>query len=155
MGTTFRIYLPALLEEAQLERAEEKIAPLPGQGRVLVMDDEPAIRAMAGQLLEFLGYEVAYANDGAEALDEYQAALDAGRPFAVVIMDLTIPGGMGGKEAIEKLLEIDPRAKAIVSSGYSNDAIMADFGSYGFKEVVAKPYSVHELEQVMARVVNP
>jgi CheY-like chemotaxis protein len=144
VGTTFHIYLPA--SEKKLPATggmSEKI--IKGTGSVLVMDDEELIRNVVGEILAILGYETAFARDGAEALKLYRKALEAGSPFAAVIMDLTIPGGMGGKEAIKRLLETDPGAIVIVSSGYSNDPIMADYKLYGFSGVIAKPYKIEEL----------
>src|SRR5206468_2899010 len=110
---------------------------LTGQGRVLVMDDEPDILSFSHVVLKRLGYDAELARDGVEALRRYREAAEAGKPFSAVIMDLTIPGGMGGKEAIKRLLEFDPQARAIVSSGYSNDPVMAEFQKHRFRSVVA------------------
>jgi len=115
------------------------------RGRVLVMDDEEMIRELAGEMLAHLGYDCEAATDGTEALARYKEAMAEGTPFDIVVMDLTIPGGMGGKEAIGALLVVDPNAKAIVSSGYADDPVMADSAQYGFRGVVAKPYTVKEL----------
>jgi CheY-like chemotaxis protein len=119
------------------------------------MDDQEDILEIAGHLLRHLGYEVGLARDGAEAVDLYQKAQEAGRPFNAVILDLTIPGGMGGKDAIQKLLEIDPEVKAIVSSGYSTDPIMADFRRFGFSGVVSKPYEIEDLSAALLEVLKP
>jgi CheY-like chemotaxis protein len=105
-------------------------------------------------MLGRLGYEVEFAADGAAAIAGYSEATAAGRPFAAVILDLTIPGGMGGKETMETLLDIDPQIKAIVSSGYSDDPIMADFQKYGFSAVIAKPYRVAELSKILQRITS-
>jgi CheY-like chemotaxis protein len=118
------------------------------------MDDEDIVRDVTGKMLTKLGYDVAFARDGAEAIDAYRTAQANGQPFDVIIMDLTIPGGMGGKEAIKRLLDINPQAKVIVSSGYSNDPVMANFKDYGFCDVVAKPYKVQELSQALHRVIS-
>jgi len=96
-------------------------------------------------LLQYLGYDVSCAEDGTEAIKMYRESMAEGRPYDVVIIDLTIPGGMGGKEAIEKLRELDPNVKAIVSSGYSSDPIMANYQDFGFNAVVTKPYDLSEL----------
>lgn len=125
-----------------------------GRGRVLVMDDESIVRDIAGEMLRFMGYEVVLAEDGQEALSLYADAKKAGCGFDVVIMDLTVPGGMGGRETIEKLLELDPVVKAIVSSGYSNDPIMSSFHEYGFKGAVAKPYRIEDLNRMLQDVLS-
>ena len=101
-----------------------------------------------------IGYKVEFAREGAEAIEFYQKAKESAEPFDAVILDLTVPGGMGGKEAIQKLLEIDPKVKAIVSSGYSSDPIMSDFKKYGFRGVIAKPYKVRELSEELHRLIT-
>ncbi|MBI3948891.1 MAG: response regulator [Acidobacteria bacterium] len=118
------------------------------------MDDEEIIREVTGHVLMKLGYQVEFTRDGAEAIDLYRKAQDRGRPFDVVIMDLTVPGGLGGKETIKRLLEIDPDVKAIVASGYATDPIMADFRRHGFRGCVAKPYKIQDRGQTMQRVMN-
>jgi PAS domain S-box-containing protein len=138
-GTVFHLYVPA--SKGKGRAAEVKgDGPVTGKGKILVMDDDEAVRDVAGAMLGKLGYETTPAGDGAEAIELYERARKSGEPFDAVIMDLTIPGGMGGREAIKKLLEIAPDAKAIVSSGYSNDPIMAEYTKYGFSGVVGKPY---------------
>ncbi len=143
-GATFHVYLPASRKEIPGRRVVEEVV-LVGEGRILVMDDEQVVREVAAEMLRHLGYEAETARDGAEAIAKYKKAQEAGRPYDAVIMDLTVPGGLGGKEAIRQLHEIDPEAKAIVSSGYANDAVMANFRQYGFDGVVSKPYSIQEL----------
>jgi len=151
VGTKFSIYLPASSANmAAKERPGKEI--IGGEGKVLLMDDEEVVRDVAGEMLKHMGYTVEFAKDGIGAIDLYIKARSSGRPFDVVIMDLTIPGGMGGKEAIKRLREIDPSVKAVVSSGYSNDPIMADFRSYGFSGIVAKPYKIEELGRVLDTV---
>ena len=118
------------------------------------MDDEQTIRTLARELLEGMGYEVEIASDGAQALDLYENSMAREGPFDLVIMDLTVPGGMGGKETIRRLRQIDPSIKAIVSSGYANDPIMADFKAYGFSGVVAKPYGAEQLTDEVRRVLE-
>ncbi|KNZ70534.1 signal transduction histidine kinase, nitrogen specific, NtrB [Thermincola ferriacetica] len=151
-GTRFYIYLPASPKQVCSKKNIHSY-PLQGKGRVLIMDDEETIRYVVRSMLNHFGYHVEEARDGAEAIKLYRLAKEAGRPFDVVIMDLTIPGGMGGKEAIAKLLDYDPNIKAIVSSGYSNDPIMANYQQYGFIDVVAKPYKMVELSKVVHRVI--
>jgi two-component system cell cycle sensor histidine kinase/response regulator CckA len=152
-GTTFHIYLPASDKEIRIGDAVDP-APVGGHGKVLVMDDEDTVREIAAEMLFCLGYEVGLASDGKQALELYEEAERSGCSFDVVLMDLTIPGGMGGKEAITALLAKHPSANAIVSSGYSNDPIMSEFARYGFKGVVTKPYTVQELGDVLQRVLS-
>ena len=123
-------------------------------GRILLMDDEDCVLEVGGELLAYLGFQVTFARNGQEALDLYQAALREKRPFAAVIMDLTVPGGMGGREAIRRLREIDPGVKAIVSSGYSSDPVMVHYAEYGFDAVVAKPYKIETLSEILKRLCN-
>jgi len=151
-GTVFHIYLPASQGEAVPLPRQERLVR--GSGAVLIMDDDEDMRKTTGDMLTRMGYTVDYANDGNEAIARYQQARNAGRPFAAVIMDLTIPGGMGGREAIGKLRAIDPEVRAIVSSGYSEDPVMADFRAYGFRGVAIKPYRIREFSEVVAAVVG-
>ena len=153
VGTTFHIYLPASPEEILVVEKKVEGKPIMGEGRILVMDDEKHVRDLAAEMLSSIGYKVTTAIDGTEAIEMYKEAMESGNPFDAVIIDLTIPGGMGGKETIQKLIEVDPQVKAIVSSGYSNDPILANFGEYGFKGVVAKPYKTSELSAVLHRVI--
>ncbi|MFC1966505.1 PAS domain S-box protein [Chloroflexota bacterium] len=154
VGTTIRLYLPASKKQVP-KKEQEGIGAVPfGKGKVLVMDDEEIIRALLHQELTSNGYEVEVTEDGKEAIERYRGAKEAGQPFDIVILDLTIPGGMGGKEVIKKLLEIDPKVKAIVSSGYATDPVMANFEEYGFKGVIAKPYTVEKLEKVLRSILR-
>ena len=152
-GTTFSVYLRAAGKGASWENADRVIVPR-GSGRILVMDDEEIIRDVADGILSRLGYEVECAGDGAHAVEVYAQAKEKGRPFDVVIMDLTVPGGMGGTETLKKLREIDPGVTAIVSSGYSNDPIVTEYGKYGFRGVVCKPYTLKELSDAVQRVIK-
>ena|SRR5690554_1494153 len=125
-----------------------------GQGRrILLMDDEPLIRNTVKEFLENYGYKVSVAEEGAEAVALYKKGKEMSTPFDVVIMDLTIPGGMGGKEAVKQILAFDPQAKVIVSSGYSNDPVMSDYEKYGFCNVVTKPYRMEELSEKIKKAV--
>ena len=154
VGTTFYVYLPASSGETLIVEKKGAERPITGEGKILVMDDQKYVRDLATEMLSSLGYKVTVAIDGTEAFEIYKQAMEVGAPFDIVIMDLTIPGDMGGKATIEKLMEIDPDVKAIVSSGYSNDPILADFGKYGFRGVIAKPYEVMELSKVLHRVIT-
>ncbi|MEQ2005789.1 MAG: CHASE domain-containing protein [Limisphaerales bacterium] len=153
VGSEFHVYLPA--SEKQVKAAQpEPVAAVQGQGRILVMDDEELIRELAQTALEFLGYQVDAVPDGEACIKAYVAARAEGKPYAALIMDLTIPGGMGGKEAIQKLLEIDPDVRAIVSSGYSHGPEMANHKQHGFRGMVGKPYKVEELAREITAVMN-
>ncbi len=151
-GSTFHIYLPGYKDAPRATSAQETTS-VHGSGRILIMDDEEMIRAVAGAILTRFGYDVEYSQDGAEAVALYERAMKRGWPFDVVIMDLTIPGGMGGKEAVERLHKIDPDVKAIVSSGYSIDPIMAQYKDYGFCGVVSKPYTIKELSETVRKII--
>ncbi len=153
-GTTFTIYLPASDQKVS-QVAKVQAVATSGSGKILVMDDEKIIRDVAGGILTSVGYTVALSKDGQEMLDAYVKAQKNGSAFDVVLMDLTIPGGMGGKEAIQKLLEIDPKAKAIVSSGYSTDPVMSDFARYGFAGAVSKPYTIDDICYALNNVLLP
>ncbi len=152
-GTTFHILLPAT-PESGAGRKDGKESIIRGQGRVLLMDDEEFILEVTGEVLRTLGYQVELARDGEEAVRMYQTSLSEGRRYDAVIMDLTIPGGMGGKEAIKELLKIDPLVKAIVSSGYSSDATMADHCRFGFSGVIPKPYKIEDLSRIMSETIR-
>ncbi len=154
LGTTFRFYLPASGEAAAVKKEVFKKIPASAGGRVLVMDDEVIIRNVTYEILTTLGYEAVTAEEGNEAVRLYKEAGDKGEPFDVVIMDLTVQGGMGGRETVKRLLEIDPGARVIVSSGYSNDPIMADYKDYGFSDVIPKPYTVEELSEKLYHVIK-
>jgi PAS domain S-box-containing protein len=153
IGTVFSIYLPAS-RDAKMPQKPDRAQIQMGSGKILLMDDEEEVRNTTGDVLKRLGYTVEFADDGIQAIELYQAALKNGEHFDAVIMDLTVPGGMGGKEAIMKLLEIDPGVKAIVSSGFSNDPIMASFRNHGFKGVVTKPYRIRDLGETLRDVLR-
>jgi CheY-like chemotaxis protein len=140
-GTLVHVYLPAAKAEPA-GKGKETICK--GSGRVLVMDDEELVRDVASEMLNVLGYEAEFAVEGKEAVELFSGAKAEGRPFDLVILDLTVPGGMGGKETMQKLMEIDPKVRAIVSSGYSKDMILSEYKKFGFSGVIAKPYRVSE-----------
>ncbi len=154
VGTAFYIYLPASGKSREnLDR--KKVENLPaGQGKILVMDDEEVVLDVAEDALTHLGYEATLVATGDKAVETYQEAMQTGDGFDAVILDLTVRGGMGGEEAIRELLRIDPSVRAIVSSGYSHDPIMANYREYGFADILSKPYKVDNLAQVLARVLN-
>ena len=153
VGTRFDIYLPASTEQPVPAAEREKVVAR-GTGRVLLMDDDETIQSTVGRMLEVLGYEVVGVFDGVEAITAYDVSLEAGRPYDVVIMDLTIPGSMGGKEAVSRLRRLHPAARVIVSSGYSNDPIMANYKDYGFDGKVKKPVDVVALAETLRAVIG-
>ena len=154
VGTTFHFYLPASETRSLANSVRRDGSLATGRGRVLVMDDEKSVREIAADMLKHLGYEFEVARDGAEAIMLYKKASDSGKTFDAVIMDLTVPGGMGGKETIGKLLEIDPAVKAIVSSGYSDNQIMADYKNYGFTGMIPKPYVINDLAAALDSAIK-
>lgn len=152
-GTTFHLYLPASREPAPVTAAKPVSAAPRRQGNILVMDDEDVIRRLLTHILEDIGYRVDTTVHGGETVAAYRQAAAVGRPYDAVILDLTVSGGMGGRETIRRLREIDPKVRAIVSSGYCDDPVMANYAAHGFKDVVTKPYTVDELETVLSRVL--
>ena len=151
-GTTFHVYLPVSEKEAS-EVTPPTITMHKGIGRILVMDDEESIRETTQDMLESLGYAAFCAQDGQEALDRYQAAIVEKNPFDAVIIDLTVPGGMGGKECIQRLRERDSSVMAFVSSGYSNDPVLANPVMYGFTDKIQKPFRLDELSGLLHRYI--
>jgi PAS domain S-box-containing protein len=152
-GSIFSLYLPAVLGKVEIADRFET-APLKGDGKILLMDDDHSVRTTIGRTLEQLGYDVSIAGDGEEAINLYGKAKNSAKPFDALIMDLTIRDGLGGRETMEKLLELDPEVKAIVSSGYSTDPIMSDFRKYGFKGVIAKPYEIEDLNRLLNEIID-
>lgn len=156
-GASFTICLPANRISATFEKnmlSPPVAVPDQSMRRILVMDDEPGIRNVMFHALARIGHTVETANDGKDAIDKYAAAMRNGTPFDLTIMDLTIPGGMGGKEAIQELLALDPSAKAIVSSGYFSDPVMSDYEVYGFAARLAKPFKVSELTDAISSALS-
>jgi PAS domain S-box-containing protein len=169
IGTTFHIYLPASIQKEIQKKSDpsalpridtkphevndEEEKPSKSKGKILLMDDEDVIRISVTQHLRNQKYEVKTAKDGTEAIKLYKKAFESGKPFDAVIIDLTIVGGMGGEGTIKELLGIDPNVKAIVSSGYSNNPVMANFRKYGFRDVLAKPYEIQELDETLQKVI--
>lgn len=152
-GSAFIMYLPsetAIEDDTQLEVSFSSIC----EGKILVMDDMEIILNTAKGLLENLGYTVECASEGSEAFEKYSSAMENGNPFNAVILDLTIPNGMGGRDTIKELRMIDPNVRAIVSSGYSNDPVMAEYESFGFSGFVLKPYSMKQLASVLEKILK-
>ncbi len=154
-GATFLVYLPSSRRRTARRPAPETPGPLPANPlRVLLMDDEPAVREVVARMLEQLGHAVECAAEGEEALALYRRAREECRPFDAVILDLTIPGGMGGAEALRRLRELDPAVQAIVSSGYSTDPVLAEYRRHGFREVLVKPFRLQELVRAIAGITR-
>jgi CheY-like chemotaxis protein len=153
VGTTFDIYLPAA---RKLSGAEKASAPpgVPRHGKVLVMDDEQALRKVLGLMLTGLGHEVDLAEDGQMAIDVYKKAKSLGRHFDVVILDLTVREGMGGQETIQALLKVDPAVKAVAMSGYIQDPVIQEPERHGFKCALAKPFNIETLQEILSRVMG-
>ncbi len=154
-GSCFTIYLPVATVQL-INQSEDKIISEASikQKRIMIMDDDEIIREIGQALLEDMGYQVVHAENGEQAIKEYKSAMQKNEPIDLVIMDLTIMGGMGGKDTIKKILIIDPQAKAIVSSGYSNDPVMANYSAYGFENAISKPYSHDELAEVVSKSLS-
>jgi two-component system cell cycle sensor histidine kinase/response regulator CckA len=153
-GAKFVIYLPAA-EQGQLEPEDWPGQTVrAGKGHILIMDDEELLREATSALLEHLGYSYETAKDGSEALELYRAAMQNGHPFDAVILDLTVPGGMGGQEAVVHLRALDPDVKAIVSSGYFHDPIVANYRAHGFSGVVSKPDTIEEMSETLHRLIQ-
>jgi two-component system cell cycle sensor histidine kinase/response regulator CckA len=153
IGTKFHIFLPASDESSAITVDEEKA--FRGKGKILVMDDQKMVRDTVGSMLKRIGFEhVEFARDGQEAIGLYRKAMKSSEPFDVIIVDLTIPGGMGGQEVINELCKIDPDVKAIVSSGYTTAPILSNPEKYAFKSALIKPYNIIQLSQVMKKVLS-
>jgi PAS domain S-box-containing protein len=153
-GSTFSVWLPAI------EGSEDKVEPLPvlesavRKGRILLMDDDELVRDITGNMIRSLGHEVEFAEDGEEAIAKYQESVLQGSRFDVVILDLTIRGGMGGERAIEYLLKTDPAIKAVLSSGYADSSAVSDFEALGFRGCLSKPYTINELNDALNNLLN-
>lgn len=153
VGSTFTFYLPMAEQETVMVNTKSK-SMNHRNARVLVMDDDDTIRLGLTALLNELGYKVTATSDGEEAIGAYQAGLTSDQPFDVVILDLTIPAGMGGAEVMQHLKKLDPDVKAIVSSGYATDPIMANYKKHGFQGILPKPFRPEDLSKVMEKVLH-
>ena len=149
-GATFVIYLPA-----GAETAKPSVDTRPtGHGRILIMDDEPPVREVERAFLERLGYEVTEVKDGREAIVAYKEALKLGKPFDLVLLDLTVRGGVGGQAAMEELLQIDPSVRAIIVSGFTDDIVIENYAAYGFLGALKKPFAGAELKRMVEELLE-
>ena len=150
-GATFHIYLPASDKEIQVK---EEAVLVTGCGNILIMDDDEFLRELVKEMLDMLGYKSAFAKNGAEAIEMYKKARESGKPYDAVILDLTIPGGMGGEKVIKILLNMDPEVKAIVFSGYAEGEVMSNYREYGFKGMMPKPFDSYALGKALNDVLK-
>lgn len=148
------MYLPVEADEIPVQKKWQEAESVEGPGRILLMDDEAAIREVVNISLNKLGYTVTTSKDGTETLKKYNDSMSSGHPFDAVILDLTIRGGMGGQETIKRIKEINPEVRAIVASGYSDDPVMTNYRDYGFKGVISKPFRLAELSAILAEVIK-
>jgi CheY-like chemotaxis protein len=125
-----------------------------GKGKILLMDDEQVILDVIHEVLQFLGYDATFARDGVAAIEIYSREKTNGRPFDLVILDLTVPDGMGGKEAFEKLRKVDPTVKVVISSGFTDDPMMAEFAKFGLDGILAKPYRINDIKVLLERMIQ-
>jgi CheY-like chemotaxis protein len=153
-GSVFHVNLPAYKQEAVQAAAASRQLAGTREGRVLLLDDEELVLEIGKELLEYLGYTVTTVQSGEEAVTLYKQARELKSPFDVVILDLAIPGSLGGKEVLRELMRIDPGVKAIISSGYLNDPVVADYREYGFQDVLTKPYDSSELDEKLKKVIE-
>ena len=148
-GSTFTIFLPASQETRTVSHENVVTSAQPYHAKILLMDDEEMVLQVSKDMLSLLGHEVTLSRHGEEAIQFYREAMEAGEVFDIVIMDLTIPGGMGGKDTVKEILALDPTARVVVSSGYSNDPVMAKYAEYGFCAALVKPYILKELSRTI------
>jgi PAS domain S-box-containing protein len=156
-GSEFIVYIPAneIINETKIATAQNSINPTDStQTSILIMDDEDIISSILKEMINELGYDVTITKDGRAAIDACKLVMKNGKKFSAIIMDLTIPGGMGGKDATIEILQIDPKARIIVSSGYANDPIMANYQQYGFIDIMEKPYDFDKVKMVINRVLR-
>lgn len=152
VGSTFFVYLPVLSLEGPVIKTEMKQV-YTRKGKILVMDDEEAVRNSTGIVLHYLGYEVELARDGSEAIDLYKAAKEKSQPFSVVILDLNVTDGKGAKETIKELLHIDQQIKAVLTTGYTDDPVVSEFSKYGFCAAIAVPYDLEKMKEILSMLI--
>jgi CheY-like chemotaxis protein len=152
-GSTFVIHLPALGGNPDDDTKVSRRKDIKGE-YILLMDDDELLLNAISRLLKNLGYRIDTADDGMKAVARYHMQLEKGEKYDAVILDITVPGGMGGEEALRRITDFDPTVRAIVSSGYSNNHIMARFEDYGFRGVLKKPYKIEDLKNELSRVIH-
>jgi CheY-like chemotaxis protein len=153
-GTSVCMYLPITKEKVEPPVAERRLDSIREHGRILVMDDDEMVRSLTENLLRRFGYTVESSGEGDDAIAKYKAAKERGQPFEAVIIDLTIVGGLGGRETIAELRAFDPGIKAIVTTGYSHESVLAEYLSYGFRAVLPKPFRAAELHAAVRKVIE-
>ncbi len=153
-GTVFEIFIPACKERVTKKNEVKKMVTIENKKKILVMDDDEIVRNVIGKMLKYLNFNVDFATNGREAIKKYKDSIKSSSKYDIVIMDLTVPGSIGGDKAITELLKIDKEVKAIVSSGYSNKAIMSNYKKYGFCGAIAKPYRIEDLSEIIQQVMN-
>lgn len=146
--------LHAYNREVAADKPFQEDRPMKRTGRILLLDDESLILEIAGELLNYLGYTATTVESGEEAVSLYSQAMQINEPFDAVILDLTVPGGMGGKEVVRELLRCDPHVKAIISSGYMTDPIIEHYKECGFAEILTKPYDADELDRKLQKIFD-
>jgi len=151
-GATFALYLPVRVARAEVKEAKRTLPD--GTPRVLIMDDEPDILGIERAYLEWMGYRVTAAQDGQEAIDTYQKALDDRNPFDLAVLDLTVRQGLGGLLVMERLLKIDPSIRAIIASGTENDHVMENYADYGFQGALTKPFKKEEMKILVEKILS-
>jgi DNA-binding NtrC family response regulator len=149
----FTIYLPAFPEEIASEVIPTN-AIRGGKARILLMDDDDGVITIVTQFLSYLGYESETARDGAEAIEKFTRAMKETKPFSAVILDLLVTNGMGGKDALAALKEMDPHVRAVLATGYLDDPVVLNFHEHGFSELIKKPFRIEELSRVLHRVLS-
>jgi PAS domain S-box-containing protein len=153
-GTTFHAYLPASEKDVEFDAGTDGAAIPAGKGTILVLDDDPDVRATLNTMLKWLGYGVTLASSGEEAIALWSQAAEQGAPFSALILDLVVPGAMGGKEVMRQLAAASPDVKAIVVSGYSDDTVIAQYEAYGFRAAIPKPFTIEMLAETLCRVLG-
>jgi PAS domain S-box-containing protein len=153
-GTTFTLYLPVSTREQKKENGKATMETRAASAKIMIMDDEEMVRDVAKAIFVMLGHEVFLAADGEEAVELYKKQRELGQPIDIIIMDLTIPGGMGGEKAVQEILAINPEAKVIVSSGYSNDPVMAHYQDHGFIAAIVKPFHIQDIVNIINKLLT-